>query len=195
MLTSSLQTARTVCFLSQNLVIILTSVLPADNVIQEAIWHLTEGDLTVTPEADAKKQQALSDLNAIRTALRNVLSIFWNSVSSEGTSLGQEFLSVLRLSIADAAEVIEGQAGSTKETLRQMEDEVQEGKRDALGRDKKRLEEEQDPKVAWQHGMDTIKDAGTSVIGTAQQTSATVQEKTEKTTSRLQEAFYKVGSH
>ncbi|PPQ81993.1 hypothetical protein CVT26_004370 [Gymnopilus dilepis] len=164
----------------------------ADNVIQEAIWHLTEGDLTVTPEADAKKQQALSDLNAIRTALRNVLSIFWNSVSSEGTSLGQEFLSVLRLSIADAAEVIEGQAGSTKETLRQMEDEVQEGKRDALGRDKKRLEEEQDPKVAWQHGMDTIKDAGTSVIGTAQQTSATVQEKTEKTTSRLQEAFYKV---
>ncbi|KAF8888404.1 hypothetical protein CPB84DRAFT_1786289 [Gymnopilus junonius] len=164
----------------------------ADNALQEAIWHLSEGDLTVTSEAEADKEQALSDLKAIRTALRNVLSIFWHSLTSEGTSLGQEFLSVLRLSIADAAEVIETQAGSTKKSLRHMEEEVQEGKRDSLGRDKKRLEEEQDPKVAWQHGMDTIKDAGTSVIGTAQDTSSAVQEKTEKTTSRLQEAVYKV---
>jgi hypothetical protein len=125
----------------------------ANNVLQQAIWHLTQGDLTMTPEARADKDQAIADVNAIRSALPNLLSIVWSSVSSEGTSLLQEFISLLRLSIADAAEVVREQASRTKESLRSVEMQVQQGQRDALGRDKKRLEEEQDSKIAWQHGI------------------------------------------
>jgi hypothetical protein len=147
----------------------------------------------VTSETQAEKDQAIDDVNAIRSALRNLLCIVWSSVTTEGSSLFQDLLSVLRLSIADAAEIVQEHAGRAKESLRSIDKEVQEGQRDPLGRDKKRLEEEKDTKVAWQHGMDTIKDAGTTVIGTAQQTSATAQEKGSKASSKLQEALYKVG--
>jgi hypothetical protein len=164
----------------------------SDNILQKAIWHLTEGDLTVTEEAEANKDQALKDLDAIRRSLRSLLSVVWTSISAEGTSLFQDIFSAIRLSLADAAELIEQQAGSAKEGLRTLEDEVQDGKRDTLGRDKQRLEEEKDPKVAWQHGMDTVKNAGTSLIGTAQESSATIEEKTEQTSQRLNEAFYKI---
>ena len=153
---------------------------------------MTEGDLTVTSEAESDKDKAIEDLNAVRSSLRSLLSTVWSSVSSEGTSIFDDLLSIIRLSLADAAEIIEGQAGSTKESLRTIDAEVHEGTRDTLGRDKKRLEEERDTKVAWQHGMDTVKDAGASVIDTAQGISAGAQDKADKTTSRLQEAFYKV---
>ncbi|KAF8152356.1 hypothetical protein B0H34DRAFT_784565 [Crassisporium funariophilum] len=165
----------------------------SDNILQQAIFHLTEGDLTVTNEAKADKDKALQDINNIRAALRNLLSTVWSSVSSEGSSVFQDLLSIIRLSIADAAEVVEGQADQVKQSLRSMDKDVQEGNRDALGRDKKRLEEEsKDTKVAWQHGMDTVKNAGTSVIGAGQSASATVQDKSEKTSSRLQDAYYKI---
>ncbi|KAF8799376.1 hypothetical protein BYT27DRAFT_7227880 [Phlegmacium glaucopus] len=164
----------------------------ADNVLQQAIWHLTQGDLTLTSEAQAGKDKAIADIDAIRSALRNLLSIIWSNISSEGTSLFQDILSLLRLSIADAAEVIEEQASHAKEGLRSVDKEVQQGQRDPLGREKKRLEEEKDTKVAWQHGMDTIKDAGTTVISASQETSAVAQEKASRTSSRLQEAYYKI---
>lgn len=146
----------------------------------------------MTSEAQADKDKVIAEVDAIRSALRNLLSIVWSSVSSEGTSLFQDFLSLLRLSIADAAEVVEEQASLAKENLRSVDKEVQQGQRDPLGRDKKRLEEEKDTKIAWQHGMDTIKDAGTAVIGASQETSAAAQEKSSKASSRLQEAYYKV---
>jgi hypothetical protein len=149
----------------------------------------------VTSETRAEKDQAIADVNAIRSVIRNLLSIVWSSVSTEGSSLFQDLLSVLRLSIADAAELVQEHAGRAKESLRTVDKEVQQGQRDSLGRDKKRLEEERDTKVAWQHGMDTIKDAGTTVIGTTQETSAAVEEKSSKASSRLQEAFYKVSKY
>ncbi|KAF8888376.1 hypothetical protein CPB84DRAFT_1849617 [Gymnopilus junonius] len=127
----------------------------SDNILQEAVWHLTEGDLTVAPGGRQSRDRALQDLNAIRDALRNVLNIVWSSVTSEGTSLFEEFFSVARLFLADAAEVVEEQAGRTKDSLRRTEDEVQSGHRDPLGRDKQRLEEENDTQVAWEHKMDT----------------------------------------
>ena len=136
----------------------------------------------------------MDDVNAIRSVIRNLLSIVWSSVSTEGSTLFQDLLSVLRLSIADAAEVVQKHAGRAKESLRTVDKEVQQGERDSLGRDKKRLEEEQDTKVAWQHGMDTVKDAGTTVIGTTQETSAAAQERSSKASSRLQEACYKVSN-
>jgi hypothetical protein len=174
---------------------LIFTLLKADNVLQQAIWHLTKGELAMTSETRADKDQAIADVNAIRSVIRNLLSIVWSSVSSEGTSLFQDILSLLRLSIADAAELVQEHAGRTKESLRSVDKEVQQGQRDPLGRDKKRLEEEQDTKVAWQHGMDTIKDAGTTVIGASQATSATAQDKSMKTFSRLQEAYYKVSNY
>lgn len=110
----------------------------------------------------------------------------------EGSSIIQELLSILRLSLADAAEVLEGKAGAAKDTLRSVEKGVQEGERDTLGRSKQRLEEEKDPKVAWQHGMETVKGAGTTVIGATQAAGASLQETAEKTTSRLEDALNKV---
>lgn len=168
------------------------TLLSADNILQEAVWHLTEGDLTVAPGADQSKDQALKDLNATREALRDVLNIVWSSATSEGTSLFEEFFSIARLSLADAAEVIEDKAGRAKESLLQTENEVQEGRRDPLGRDKQRLEEEKDPQVAWEHKMDTVKKTGSTVIGTTQSTTSTAQEKKDRTASRLQDAFWRV---
>jgi hypothetical protein len=167
----------------------------ADNILQQAIRHLTQGELAVTSEAQADMDQAVVEVNAIRSALRNLLSIVWASISCEGSSLFQDIISFLRLSIADAAGLVEEQASRAKENLRSVEEEVHQGQRDSLGRDKKRLEEEKDAKVAWQHGMDTIKDAGTTVIGATQQTSAVAQEKSSKASSRLQEAYYKVSNY
>jgi hypothetical protein len=149
----------------------------------------------VTSETRADKDQAIDDVNAIRSAIRNLLFIVWSSVSTEGTSLFQDILSVLRLSIADAAELVQEHAGRTKESLRTVDKEVQQGQRDPLGRDKKRLEEEKDSKVAWQHGMDTIKDAGTTAIGASEATTAAAQDKSIKASSRLQEAYYKVSNY
>lgn len=163
-----------------------------DDILQEAIWHLTEGDLTTTTEGEVDKDEAKADIKALRSSLRTLISIVWDSLSSEGTSIFHDILSLLRVSLADAAEVIEEQAGAAKETLRRVEDEVQAGDRDTLGRSKQRLEEEQDPKVAWQHGMDTVKDAGTSVIGASQTATHAAQEKTDKTISRIQDALHKI---
>jgi hypothetical protein len=181
-------------FILRNTALIFT-ILKADNVLQQAIWHLTKGELALTSETQADKDQAIADVNAIRSVIRTLLSIIWSSVTSEGTSLFQDILSFLRLSIADAAELVQEHAGRAKESLRTVDKEVQEGQRDPLGRDKKRLEEERDTKVAWQHGMDTIKDTGTSVIFASQETSAAVQDKSNRASSRLQEAFYKVSNY
>jgi len=160
-----------------------------DNLLQEALWRLSQGDLTVTEESEATKDQAIKDLNNIRSSLRTLISIWWSSYTAEGTALFQDFLSVLRTSLADVAEVVEHQAGSTKESLRNIESQVQQGQRDSLGRDKERIKQERDVKVAWQHGMDSVKDTGTSVIGSAQDATENVRDKSDKTSAKLQNAY------
>jgi hypothetical protein len=124
--------------------------------------------------------------------LRTILQVFWNAISREPSSLFDDFFSFARLSLADAAELVEASAGHAKETLRKTDEEVQRGERDTLGRDKERLEQEQDPKVAFAHGMDTLKDAGTSVIGTGQEGSAKASEMADRVTSKYQDSFYRV---
>ncbi|KAF8999078.1 hypothetical protein BDQ17DRAFT_1361282 [Cyathus striatus] len=164
-----------------------------DNALQRAIWHLASGDVTITSQTTATKDQALDDVDSIRNALRTLVSIAWGGLSSEGTSLFNDFLSVIRLSLADAAELIEEQAGWAKESLRDVEKGVQDGERDALGRDKKRLEEEKgDVKVQWEHGMDTVKSAGSTVIDGSRKASETIEEKKDQTSNRLQDAYLKI---
>ncbi|KAH6903842.1 hypothetical protein BKA70DRAFT_1227194 [Coprinopsis sp. MPI-PUGE-AT-0042] len=133
-----------------------------DNILQEGLWHLTEGDLTVDSEVDANKDQAKKDIHDLRKALRNLFSVVWDSLARPRTH----------------SEV------ST--------DEVQSGQRDTLGRDKQRLEEEKDTKVAWEHGMDTVKGAGSTVIDTTRSATQTAEEKAEKTSQRIQDAWNKI---
>ncbi|KAG6810174.1 hypothetical protein H0H92_013012 [Tricholoma furcatifolium] len=170
---------------------ILLAPLLGDNILQEAIWHLTQGDLE-TSGMDV--DQATADLNALRSSLRNLLSIIGSSLSSESGSLIKDFASFTRLSLADAAELVETTAASAKDNLREIEQGVQKGERTSItGRDKKRLEEESgDVKVKWEHGMDAVKGAGDSVIDTARDASASVKDKSEKASNRVQEAYLKI---
>ncbi|KAK6992074.1 hypothetical protein R3P38DRAFT_3290187 [Favolaschia claudopus] len=108
---------------------------------------------------------ASSDADTIRNSLRTILSIAWESLSSEGS-----FLFTAR----------------PRDGLRE------DGQRDALGRDRKRLEEEQDVRVAFEHGMDTLKDTGSSMIGAGHSAKATTEDVSDRTTSRLQASYDKI---
>lgn len=137
----------------------------------------------------------MKDIQKLQNSLRTVIKVAYHNATTEGTHLFNDFASVTRLVLADAAELLETQASKAKETLRHVEQGVQEGKKDSLGRDKERLEAERgDTKVAWEHGMDTVKDAGSTVIGATQNVRGAIQDQTEQTTHRLQDAFYSVRS-
>ena len=123
-----------------------------------------------------------------------LMSIAWSSISSESGSLLNEFASFTRLSLADAAELIEATASSAKESLCETEQGVQKDQRTAItGREKQQVEAEQkDVKVKWEHGVDTVKVAGDTVIDTSRSISATVQEQAEKMKNRARDAYLKV---
>lgn len=163
--------------------------------MQEALWHLSQGDLSDT-SVDANLQintnEASKDLQDARDSINTILSVIWSGLSSESSALFRDFSSFTRLSLADAAEVIENQAARAKSGLREIDDQVQEGKRDTLGRDKERLKEEEDTKVAFEHGMDTLKDAGSSAIGFGQESTAKASELSDRTSAKLQDSFYRV---
>ncbi|KAK7047885.1 hypothetical protein VNI00_006213 [Paramarasmius palmivorus] len=164
-----------------------------DNVLQEALYHLSEANYSESElDASVNTDEATKDLKNIRSSLRTILQIFWQSVASESSSLFYDFSSFARLSLADAAEVVEASAAQAKESLRKIDEEVQRGERDTIGRDKERLKQEEDPKVAFQHGMDTLKDAGTSVIGGTQEGAAKASDIANRASSKLQDSFYRM---
>ncbi|KAG5646262.1 hypothetical protein DXG03_003858 [Asterophora parasitica] len=156
-----------------------------------AIWHLSQGDIATS---GIDKDHATADINAVRSALRTLLTVVWTSLSSESGNLINDFASFTRLSLADAAELIESTAGSAKEGLRDIEQGVQKGERTNItGRDKKRVEEESgDAKAKWDHGMEAIKSAGDSAIDTGRGVSESVQDKASKTSIRVQDAYLKI---
>lgn len=179
---------------------LLSELIPllGDNILQEAIWHLSEGDLTntttTTGPASIDTDKATADINAIRSSLRSLISIFWTSLSSESTSLLNDFASFTRLSLADAAELIETGASSAKESLRDIEKGVEKGDRTNItGRSKERVEaEEGDAKVQWDHGVDAVKGAGDSIIDAGRGIGSSVQDKVDRTSTRVQDAYLKV---
>lgn len=136
-----------------------------------------------------------SDFGAIRAAVRTILKVIWINVSSEGSALLEDFASFARLAMADFAEAIEQQAGHTKEGLRSLDTQVQEGDRDNLGRKKKPEDEQKkdfDPKAQWESGMDTAKYGGSKAIGAGQEVKATAEETADRTGNRLHGAYIKV---
>ena len=156
---------------------------------------MSQGEIKVTQETTADIEQTNRDMQAIRDALQTLLSIIWMSITTEGASLFQDLISFTRLALADAAELVEGTAGMTKEKLREQERGFQAGERDVLGRDKKRLEEEKDIKVAWEHGMESVKEAGSGVIETSQTVMESAEEKTERTKIRIKRAYEHVSCY
>jgi hypothetical protein len=168
-----------------------------DNILQEGLWHLSQGDLTGAAQSGdpvIDKDDALKDLKTLQTALKSIVSIVWRSLTSEGGSLVEEFASFLRLSLADAAELIESGAGKAKQSLREIEEGVQSGDRTTItGRDRERVEAESgDAKVTWEHGMDAVKEAGSTAIDAGRAASEKVEDATERTNERLQQAYNKV---
>ncbi|KAJ7645842.1 hypothetical protein B0H17DRAFT_1273480 [Mycena rosella] len=150
---------------------------------REALWHFSHGEVDTaidSPDAVVNQKEVSSDLDAVRSSLRTILSIVWQSLSSEGGFLLDDFASFTRLALADAAEAVQNQAGRAKEGLRDVEEGVQDGKRDNFGRDKQCVEEEQDFRVAFEHSMDTLKGAGSSAIGVGQ----AAKQKTEEISDR-----------
>ncbi|CAK5263339.1 unnamed protein product [Mycena citricolor] len=165
-----------------------------DNLMQEALWHISQGDTDVLVSSTndvVDTDEAASDAKAVSDSVRTILTILWQSVVSEGSFLFNDLASFARLALADAAESLELNASGAKDGLRQVEKEVQDGKRDNLGRDKQRVEEEKDVRVAFEHGMDTLKGAGSSMIGAGQTAADKTEDISERTTTRLQKAYLK----
>jgi Family of unknown function (DUF5923) len=165
-----------------------------DNLVQDAIWHLTEGDYKQSLNVPEASATAASDIQSIRDALSALLSILSSSISSESSSLLTDFASFTRLSLADAAELFEAGAALAKKNLREIERGVQHGKRMPItGRSKDRVIAEQaDVKLKWEHSVDTVKDAGDTVIDATRSAASTVKEKVDTTKNRLYDAFVKV---
>ena len=168
-------------------------IITDDNILQEMVWHLKQGDLVPTTEAKEDREQALRDIHSLQQSLLVILKVAYNNVTTEGTHIFSDFTSVVRLMLADAAELVEVQAGKAKETLRQIEHDVQEGNRNTLAKDKEQIEAERnDARVNWEHGMDTVKGAGSMLVGVSQNVAGAVEDNVERTVSRLQDALYSV---
>lgn len=163
-----------------------------DDKLQEMLWHLSEADFSESQIRPMDTDDASRDAQALRTAIRTVLSVAWTSMSGEGQFLFADFASFSRLALADFAEFIEGSAAQAKESLRTVDQEVQDGERDTIGRKKRSREEAeamQDPKVQFESTMDTIKGAGSSAIGAGQKATATTQETATAASNKLEEAY------
>ncbi|TFK49777.1 hypothetical protein OE88DRAFT_1662432 [Heliocybe sulcata] len=168
-----------------------------DDQLQEAFWHLTEGDLSntqINTGMDVDEDEATRDARAIRTAVRTFLQVGWQNLSSEGSSLFDDFASFTRLTLSDVAEAVEAGAAKTKEGLRGLEDDIQQGERDQLGRKKRKIDEgeEKDAQQKFEDGMDTAKVYGSKAIGAGQEATARAQAVSQRTSDRLTNSYYQI---
>ncbi|KAJ7069260.1 hypothetical protein C8F01DRAFT_511228 [Mycena amicta] len=169
----------------------LNSSKNGDDLFQEAIWQFMHGDTQVVADlTGVDTDAASSDAKAARSSISTLFSLFWRSFA-EGNFLLNDFMAFAIVSLADAAEVVEGQAGRAKDNLRRVDAEIQDGQRDNLGRNKERLEEEKDTRVAFEHRMDSLKRAGSKAIGAGQAGKETTRDVGERATAARQEAYRK----
>ncbi|KAH7884249.1 hypothetical protein F5I97DRAFT_2035588 [Phlebopus sp. FC_14] len=168
----------------------------SDNLLQEAIWHMSEGDLSEARVQAMDTGEASADIDALRSAVRTLVKVLWHNVMGESSYLLSDFASFSRLAVADLAEFIETRAGFAKEGLREVDTEVHEGRRDPLGRKRKTDEEEdqerqKDVKAKFEETMDTVKETGSKAIGVGQTVKATAEETADRASTRLLAAYYK----
>ncbi|KZT08287.1 uncharacterized protein LAESUDRAFT_697852 [Laetiporus sulphureus 93-53] len=167
-----------------------------DNLIQESLWHLSEADISSSSSVmDVDSDQAHQDSLAIARAIRKLTSLIWENISQEGRSVFHDFASFMRLALADAAEYVAQGAGATAESLREIDSEVQEGERNELGFKKHKagdVADQTDARAKFEKTMDSTKKAGSKAIGAGQVAIATAQDVTNRASTRLQDAFYKI---
>ncbi|KAL1747091.1 hypothetical protein HDZ31DRAFT_80677 [Schizophyllum fasciatum] len=164
-----------------------------DDIVQDAIWNLSQGELAGGAAAEIARQPkdtpVANDAQRLSSAVRTFFHVFLGNVHGEGGSLFADLASFLRLFLADRAEDVEERARITKETLRQTEDEVQEGKRDPLGREGDVRQQDLDTQAKFERNMDTAKAVGSKTIGAHQSTKAAVQRHGDAATNALVGAF------
>ncbi|KAI0319731.1 hypothetical protein OF83DRAFT_1240205 [Amylostereum chailletii] len=165
----------------------------SDDQFQEALWHLRKAEIADTSldvDVPADKQDAKRDTRAIASSLRTSLEVLWTSATAEGSGVFSDFTSFARLTLADTAELFGEKANQAADSLRNVEEEVQQGGRNVMG--VKSQTEEQimggDARAKFELGMDTAKEYGSSVIGVGQDASATAKDVANKSGNRLREA-------
>ena len=169
----------------------------ADNIVQESLWNLSESDLSntsVSSTVNIGSDQATADAHALSLALRTLISVVAENITQESRSIFHDFASFMRLAIADAAEQVGDSAHNAAGAIRDADNEVQEGKRNALGIKHKKEggPEDADARAKFEKAMDSTKEAGSKVIGVGQAAVAAGEDLANSTTSRFQDAFYKV---
>ncbi|KAG1819882.1 hypothetical protein EV424DRAFT_1539686 [Suillus variegatus] len=168
-----------------------------DNLLQQVLWHLSEGDFADMRVEGIDTDKASADLQSIRSTIRALLHILWTNASDEATVLLNDFASFARLAMADLAGDIETGAVYTKESLRELDTGVRQGERDNLGRKRKSPEEiererEQDTRAKFENTMDAAKETGSKAIGVGQEVKASAEEAAERTRIRLQQTYYNI---
>lgn len=166
-----------------------------DDIIQEALWHLSQADISSTSvNHDVDTDQASKDASSLAHALKVLLKIIWANFSSETQSVFHDFASFMRLALADAADFISKSAGTAAESLREVDSQIEQGDRNELGIKKSDPNDEtqQDPRARFENAMDTAKVAGSKAIGAGQVAAAATEDLANRTSDRLQEAFYAI---
>ena len=100
----------------------------------------------------------------------------------------------MRLAIADAAEQVGYRAHNAAEALRDVDNDFQEGGRNEMCIKRKGdgSPEDANARAKFEKAMDSTKEAGSKVIGAGQAVAAAGEDLANRTTNRLQGAFYKV---
>lgn len=170
----------------------------ADNTIQESLWHLSEVDPKNTSTSlsamDVDTDQATQDARAVAHAARTLVNTLWDTVSHEGRSVFHDFASFMRLALADAADYVGESAQNAAGALRDVDEDVQKGKRNELGVKRKAEDdpEDGDVRAKFERTMDSTKEVGSKAIGAGQVAVATGQDLADRTSTRLQDAYEKV---
>ncbi|KAF7305488.1 hypothetical protein HMN09_00801600 [Mycena chlorophos] len=145
-----------------------------DDILQEALWSLSKTNIDVAAVSTdgtnqlVDRKETSSDLDSVRSSVETLLSIFWQSISSERDFLLSDFASFVFLALADASEALEERAGRTKEQLLAIEGDLQ--------REKKQLE------VFSENRLDAVKDTAETAA----------QDTTDQATTHLWNAYWKV---
>ncbi len=101
------------------------------------------------------------------------------------------------LAHADAADYVSQSAGTAAQSLREVDEDVAQGDRNELGVKNVPEEEKfknQDAKEQWERSVDTVKVAGSKTIGAGQVAIQTTEDLANRSTERLQNAFYKAST-
>lgn len=160
---------------------------------------MSQADLpssTIQVSSDEESDQASKDARALARSIKTLLRVVWTNFASESGNVVHDFSSFMRLAIADAADYVSKSAGSAAESLREIDSDIEKGDRNELGIRKPKDEDEdpakKDAKVQFERVMDTAKVAGSKVIGAGQVVASTTEDLSNRTSERLQDAFYKV---